>query len=38
MFKGAPDIFALVINFVGFDWQPKQVITSLFEITETIDQ
>jgi hypothetical protein len=36
--KGAHDIFAFVINFVGSDWQPKQVITSLFEITETIDQ
>jgi hypothetical protein len=38
MFKGAHDIFVLVINFAGSDWQPKQVITSLFEITETIDQ
>ncbi len=26
MSKGAHDIFALVMNFLGFDWQPKQVI------------
>jgi hypothetical protein len=33
MSKGAHDIFALVINFLGFDWQPKQVIIGLFEAT-----
>jgi hypothetical protein len=38
MFKGAHDIFAFVINFVRFDWQPKQVTTSLFEMIKTIDQ
>jgi len=38
MFKGTHDIFTFVINFVGSDWQPKQVTTSLFEIIKTIDQ
>jgi len=36
MFKGVHDIFALVINFLGFDWQPKQVIIGFFEATKTI--
>ncbi len=26
MSKGAHDVFALVINFLGFDWKPKQII------------
>ncbi len=30
------DIFALVINFLGFDWQPKQVTIGLFETTKII--
>jgi hypothetical protein len=38
MFKGVHDIFALVINFLGFDWQPKQVTIGLFEATKTIGQ
>jgi hypothetical protein len=29
-------VFALVINFLNNDWQPKHVITSLFEETKTI--
>ncbi len=33
MFKGVHDIFAIVINFLGFDWYPKQVTIGLFEIT-----
>jgi hypothetical protein len=28
--KGAHDIFALVINFLGCDWQPKHVTIGLF--------
>jgi hypothetical protein len=36
--QGAHDIFIFVINFVGSDWQPKQVTISLFEIIKTIDQ
>ncbi len=38
LFLRAHDIFAFVINFVGSDWQPKQVTISLFEIIKTIDQ
>jgi hypothetical protein len=34
--KGVHDIFALVINFLGFDWQPKQVTIGLFETTKII--
>jgi len=32
--KGAHDIFAFVINFLGFGWQPKQVTIGLFETIE----
>jgi hypothetical protein len=38
MSKGAHDIFALVINLLGYDWQPKQVTINLFEATEIIGQ
>jgi hypothetical protein len=38
MSKGAHDIFSLIINILGFDWQPKQVTISLFEATRTIKQ
>jgi hypothetical protein len=38
MSKGAHDIFVLVINFLGFDWQPKQVTIGLFEAIEFIKQ
>jgi hypothetical protein len=38
MSKGAHDIFAFVINFLGFDWQFKQVNIELFETTQTIGQ
>ncbi len=34
MSKGAQDIFAFVINFLGFDWQPKQITIGLFEATK----
>ncbi len=33
MSKGAYDVFALVINFLGRDWQPKHIIINLFEAT-----
>jgi hypothetical protein len=36
MFKGTYKVFALVINFVINDWQPKHVTISLFEATKTI--
>jgi hypothetical protein len=38
MLKGAYDIFALVINFLDENWQPKKVTIGLFEATETIGQ
>jgi hypothetical protein len=31
MSKGALDTFALVINFLTLDWEPKHVIIGLFE-------
>ncbi len=30
MSKGGHDIFALAINFLGIDWQPKHVTLGLF--------
>ncbi len=38
MSKGAHDIFGLVINFLGFDWQPKHVTIGLFEAIKTNGQ
>jgi hypothetical protein len=38
MFKGAYDVFALVINFLNSDWEPKHVTISLFEAIETSRQ
>jgi hypothetical protein len=38
MSKGAHGIFALFVNFLDANWQPKQVIIGLFETTETIGQ
>jgi hypothetical protein len=38
MSKGAYDVFALVINFLGSDWQPKHVIIAFFEVIETTSQ
>jgi hypothetical protein len=38
MYKGAYDIFALVINFLDENWEPKKVTTDLFEATKTIGQ
>jgi len=38
MSKGAYDVFALVINFLNNDWQPKHVTIGLFEVTETTSQ
>jgi hypothetical protein len=34
MSRGAHDIFALIIIFLGSDWQPKQISIGLFEATE----
>jgi hypothetical protein len=36
--KGAYDVFALVIIFLGKDWQPKHVTIGLFEMIETTCQ
>ncbi len=38
MFKGAYDVFALIINFLSSDWQPKHVIIGLFEAINIIGQ
>jgi hypothetical protein len=38
MSKVGHDIFALVINFLGDDWQPKHITLGLFEPTHTIRQ
>jgi hypothetical protein len=35
MSKGAYDVFALIINFLGKDW-PKHVIINLFKAIEII--
>ncbi len=35
MNKGAFDTFALVINFLTLDWEPKHVIIGLFEAKGT---
>jgi hypothetical protein len=34
MSKGKYDIFALVINFLVENWQPKKVTINLFETTK----
>jgi hypothetical protein len=38
MSKGAYDVFALVINFLSIDWQPKHVTIGLFKAIEIIGQ
>jgi hypothetical protein len=38
MSKGVYDIFALVINFLDENWQPKKVTIGLFETTKIIGQ
>jgi hypothetical protein len=30
--------FAIIINFVGFDWQPKRVTVGLFEVIKITSQ
>ncbi len=36
--KGAYDVFALMINFLNSDWQPKHVTIGLFEAIKIIGQ
>ncbi len=38
MSKGAYDIFALVVKFLGTDWQPKHITIGLFEAMDTFGQ
>ncbi len=38
MSKGVHDIFAFVINLLGYDWQPKQITIDFFEATKIIGQ
>ncbi len=38
MSKGVHDIFVLIINVLGSNWQPKQITIGLFETTRTIKQ
>jgi hypothetical protein len=38
MSKGVHDIFTFVINFLGCDWQPKQVTIGLFEAIKITKQ
>jgi hypothetical protein len=38
MSKGAHDIFALMIKFLGIDQQPKHVTFGVFEVTNTTKQ
>jgi hypothetical protein len=36
MSKGTYDIFALVINILGKDWQPKHITIGLFEAMDNL--
>lgn len=38
MSMGAHDVFALVVNFIDIDEQPKHVTIMLFKATKIIDQ
>jgi hypothetical protein len=38
MFKGAHNVFVLVINFWGFDWKPKHVSFDLFNLLKLQDK
>ncbi len=38
MSNGEHDIFALVINFLKVDWQPKHITIGLFETSEITKQ
>jgi hypothetical protein len=38
MSKGGHDIFALVINFLGIDWQPKHATIGFFCAMDTFGQ
>jgi hypothetical protein len=37
MNKGAFDTFALVINFLTLDWEPKHVTIGLFEAKDIVE-
>jgi hypothetical protein len=38
MSKGAYNVFALMINFLNNNWQPKHVIINVFEATKILRQ
>jgi uncharacterized protein YktA (UPF0223 family) len=38
MSMGAHEVFALVVNFINADWQPKQVTIGFFEVIEITGQ
>jgi hypothetical protein len=38
MSKGTYDVFALLINFLNSDWQPKHVTIGFSKATKTIGQ
>jgi DNA-directed RNA polymerase subunit H (RpoH/RPB5) len=38
MSMGVPNAFALLVNFIGANWEPKHVTIDLFETTKTIMQ
>ncbi len=38
MSKGMHDIFALVIKFLGVDWQPKHVTFGFFEVANIFEK
>ncbi len=37
MSKGAHDIFAMVVNFMSINWEPKHATIRLFEANDTSD-
>jgi len=38
MSKGAYDVSALVVNFLGSDWWPKHMTIGLFKTTKTTSE
>jgi hypothetical protein len=38
MSKGGHDIFDLIINFLGYDWEPKEMTIGLYKAIKTIGQ
>jgi hypothetical protein len=36
--QGGHDIFVLIINFLGYDWKPKEMTIGLYEAIKTTSQ